>query len=69
MGGACSTHRRNSHRMLVVKSEGTRKHRWADNIMINLVGKEFEDVNCINLIQDRIQWWALVNTVIYLLVS
>jgi hypothetical protein len=35
--------------------------RWEDKMGI---GKEiYEDVDCIHLTQDMVQWWAGVNTV------
>jgi len=37
-------------------------------LKINLKEIWFEDVDWINLAQDRDSWWALVNTVISLLV-
>jgi hypothetical protein len=56
---------RNSY-FFVGKPEGVRllgryKHRWEDNIKIDLeIGSE--DVDWIHLAQDRVKWWALVNT-------
>jgi hypothetical protein len=37
--------------------------RWKDDITMDLREEGFEDVNCMNLAQDRDQWWALVNMV------
>jgi hypothetical protein len=45
---------------------GTLRHRWADNSKMDHIEKECEDVHWIHLAQDRIQWQALVNTVMIL---
>jgi len=59
---------RDVYRVLVGKPEGRRpldrpRHRWKDNIKIDL-----QEVGCgvmdwIELAQDRNKWWALVNAV------
>jgi hypothetical protein len=54
---------RNAHKILVRKPEtkrplGRRRHRCKDNNKM-----EYEDVCCNQLTQDRIQWRALVYTV------
>jgi hypothetical protein len=54
--------------MLVVRPEGKRplgepRHRWEDNIKIDLREVDLERVDWINLAQDRDQWWAFVNIV------
>jgi hypothetical protein len=36
------------------------RHRWEDNIQINLAGLGYEDVDWIHLVQGRVQWQALV---------
>ena len=58
---------RGVHRVLVGKPEGKRplgrpKHRWEDNIKMDLweVGGGGD---WMELAQDRERWWALVNTV------
>ena len=58
---------RGVHRVLVGKREGKRplgrpRHRWEDNIKIDLqeVGGGGD---WMELAQDRDRWWALVNTV------
>jgi hypothetical protein len=63
MGG-----KRNVYRSLVGKPEGKRplgrpRHRWIDNINIDLlqIGLSVEDWTC--LAQDRYRWRALVNAV------
>jgi hypothetical protein len=40
--------------------------RWVDNIKMNLPVVGCEDVDLIHLVQDRDQWWAVVNTVMNL---
>jgi hypothetical protein len=39
-------------------------HRWEDNIKIDIRETELGDMGCIDMVQDRGQWWALVNMVI-----
>ena len=59
---------RGVHRVLVGKPEGERplgrpRHRWEDNIKMDLqeVGEGCGD--WMELAQDREKWWALVSTV------
>jgi hypothetical protein len=40
---------------------GTPRHRWKDNIKINLGDTGWGGMDRINLAQDRDQWRALVN--------
>jgi hypothetical protein len=52
----------------VGKSEGKRPlgraiHRWLDNIKMDLREIGWGGMDCIDLVQDRDQWRALVNTV------
>jgi len=73
MGGACSPmgERRGEYMVLVGKTEGKRqlgrpRHRWEDNIKMDL-----QEVGCggtewIELAQDRDRWRALVNAVMNL---
>jgi hypothetical protein len=59
------------YKVLVGKSEGKRplgrpRHRWVDNIKMDL-----QEVGCgcadwIELAQERDRWWALVNAVMNL---
>jgi hypothetical protein len=39
------------------------RHRWEDNLKVNLKSIWFEGVDWIQLAQDRFQWWAPVNNV------
>jgi hypothetical protein len=70
---ACSTHgeKRNAYRILVGKPEGRRplgrlRHRWEDNIKMDLREIGWGSMGWIDLAQDRDQWRALVNTVMNL---
>jgi hypothetical protein len=61
--------KRNAYRSLVGKPEGRRplgRHRWLDNIRIDLVEVGWGDVDWIGLAQDRGRWRALVNSVLNL---
>jgi hypothetical protein len=60
--------RRGVHRVLLGKSEGKRplggsKHRWEDNIKMDLEEMGFWGMDWIELAQYRDSWWALVNAV------
>jgi hypothetical protein len=63
--------KRNVYRLLVGKSEGKRplgrpRHRWTDNIKMDLLEIVVSVVDLIALAQDRYRWRALVNSVINL---
>jgi hypothetical protein len=65
---------RGVYRVLVGKSEGERplgrpRHRWEDNIKMDLRKIGIDEANWIQLAQDRVQWRAFVNTVMNLRVS
>jgi hypothetical protein len=60
-----------AYSILVGRPEGRRplgrpRHRWEDNIKMDLREIGFGDVDLINLAQDRDTWRALVNTVMNL---
>jgi hypothetical protein len=62
---------RNSHNILVRKPEGKRqlgrhRHRWEDNIRMDLREIGWEGVDWMHLAQDRDQWRALMDTVMKL---
>jgi hypothetical protein len=62
---------RNAYRILVGKPEGKRplgrpRHRWMDNIKMDLREIGSDCMDWIELAQDRDQWRALVNTVMNL---
>jgi hypothetical protein len=45
---------------------GRQRHRWVDNIRMDLVEVGWGDVDWIGLAQDRNRWTALVNLVLNL---
>jgi hypothetical protein len=56
------------YRVLVGRPKGKRplgrpRHRWEDNIKMDLREIGIDGVNCIWLAKDRVQWWASVNMV------
>jgi hypothetical protein len=63
--------KRNAYRVLVGKPEGKRplgipRHRWVDNIRMDLGEVGWDDVDWIGVAQDRKSWRALVNSVLNL---
>jgi hypothetical protein len=75
MGRTCSTNgdERNTYRILLGRPEGKRpvgrpKPKWVNNIKMELGETGQDAMDWIDLAQDRSQWRALVNTVMYLLV-
>jgi hypothetical protein len=40
---------------------GRPRHRWEDNIKLDLREIGIDGVNWIHLAQDRVEWWAFVN--------
>jgi hypothetical protein len=63
--------KRNACRVLVGKPEGKRqlgrsRRRWVDNIKMDLREIGWGGMDWIDLVQDRDQWWALVDTVMNL---
>jgi hypothetical protein len=59
------------YRLLVGKPEGKRplgrpRHRWVDNIKIDILQISLGDLDWIGLAQDRYRWRALVNSVMNL---
>jgi hypothetical protein len=62
---------RGVYRVLVGRPKGKRplgrpRHRWEDNIKMDLREIGINRVNWIHLAQDRVQWRACVNTVMNL---
>jgi hypothetical protein len=63
--------KRNTYGILVRKPEGKRllgrpRHRWVDNIKIDIREIGWDGVDWMKLAQDRHQWRALVNTMMNL---
>jgi hypothetical protein len=63
--------KRNTYRILMGKPESKRplgrlRHRWVDNVEIDLREIGRDGMVWIDLAQDRNQWRALVNTVLNL---
>jgi hypothetical protein len=59
--------KRNAYRILVGKPEekrplGRSRRRWVDNIKMDLRERGWDDIDWIDLAEDRNQWRALVNT-------
>jgi hypothetical protein len=50
----------------VFRKLGRPRHRWVDNIKMDLSKIGWESVDWIDMAQDRDQWRALVNTVLNL---
>jgi hypothetical protein len=73
VGGIYGTHGEGIgvYRVLVWKPEGTRplgrtSRSWEVNIKLDLREIGIDGANWIRLAQDRVQWWAFVNTVMNL---
>jgi hypothetical protein len=63
--------KRNAYRLLVRKPEGKRplgrpRHRWVDNIRMDLGEERWGGVYRIGLAKDRNRWRALLNSVLNL---
>jgi hypothetical protein len=58
--------RRGVFRVLVGKPQGKRPLRWEDNIKIGLQDVGYGGMDCIELVQDRDRWRALVSAVMKL---
>jgi hypothetical protein len=61
--------KRNAYRILVGKPKGKRplgrpRHRCLDNIKMDLRVIGWDEVDWIDMAQDRDQWRALVNTIL-----
>jgi len=65
---------RDAYRILARKPEwqsplGRPKHRWEDDIKMHFQDVEWGGTNCIDLVQNRNRWRALVNGVMNLRVT
>jgi hypothetical protein len=65
---------RGVYRVLVGRPEGKRplgrpRHRLEDNIKLDVREIGMDGANWIRLAQNRVQWWACVNTVMNLRVT
>jgi hypothetical protein len=63
--------KRNMYRLFIGKPDGKRplggpRHRWIDNIKMDLLEIGLSVVDWIGLAQDRYRWRAVVNTVMNL---
>jgi hypothetical protein len=59
--------KRDAYRLLVGKRPlGRPRHRWVDNIRMDLVEVGWGDVDWVGLAQDRDRWRALVNSALNL---
>jgi hypothetical protein len=63
--------KKNAYRLLVEKPEGKRplgrpRHKWVDNIRMDLGEVGWDDVDWIGLAQDRNRWRAIPNSVLNL---
>jgi hypothetical protein len=70
-GNCVMEEKRNVNRLFVRKPEGKRplgrpRHRWVDNIRMDLEEVGWGDMDWIGLAQDRNRWRALVNSVLNL---
>jgi hypothetical protein len=67
----CMGELRGAYNILVGRPEerrpqGRPRRRWEDNIKMDLREIGFGDVDWIHWAQDRVRWWAFVNTVMNL---
>jgi hypothetical protein len=68
---ACMGEGKGAYRILVGRHEGRRplgrpRHRWEDNIKMDLEEVGWDGVDWIDMAQDRDRWWALVNVIMNL---
>jgi hypothetical protein len=71
VGRTCGIHGKGVYRVLVGRPEGKRplerpRHRWENNIKMDLREIGINGSNWIQLAQDRVQRWAFVNTIMNL---
>jgi hypothetical protein len=73
VGGTCGTHGRGERclqgfgwRPEGKRSLGRPRRRWEDDIKLHLRETGIDVAKWIQLAQDRVQWWAFLNTVMNL---
>jgi len=64
----CTEEMRNVDKIFVRKPEGKRnlrtlRHTWEDNIVMDIREIRWEVMDWICQVEERDQWWAVVNTV------
>ena len=69
MAHAMDTEKKIAHKDIVEKHEGRRRHRWEDNITMDLQETRQEEMTQIDLDQDRDKWCDPVSTVMNLQVA
>jgi hypothetical protein len=67
----CMGEGRGIYRVLVKRPKGKRplgrpRHRWEDNIKMDLRELGIDGVNWVWIVEDRVQWRAFVNTAVNL---
>jgi hypothetical protein len=70
---ACVGERRNAYKIFVGEPEGIRplgrtRRRWEDNIGTDVREIGWGGVSRIHLAQDKVHWWALVDTIMKFLI-
>jgi hypothetical protein len=68
---ACMGHKRKGYRIWEGKPKRKVQalrptRRWKDNIKVDVKGRGWENLFCINMVQDRDRWRTLVNMVMKL---
>jgi hypothetical protein len=68
---ACIGKQRGVYRVLVGRAEGKRplgrpRHRWEDNIKMDLRETGIDGTNWIRLTQDRVQWRTFLSAIMNL---
>jgi hypothetical protein len=65
----CMREMRNAYKIFVCESErkgpfGRSRHKWKDNIKTELMRIRCKILYWNHLVRDKLQWWALVNTLV-----
>jgi hypothetical protein len=71
VNGVCSTQGkiRNAYKIVLGKPEGKRplgrsRRRWENNLKQDLKESSYKDIKCIQLHQNTVHYWTVVNTVV-----